>query len=325
MSTVVVLMSTYNGEKFIREQIDSILNQKSVQVELLIRDDGSSDSTQAILQEYVQQYKNVNFYQGENVGVGRSFMDLLKNAPQADYYAYADQDDFWLEDKLERAIRIMEDAYTKESELIYNKEACADTGSNIPILYASNQMLVNEKLEKLGMRFLNEPRHDLIQEIASNKLSGCTMVMNKELREIAIKKENLPDDYILYTRLHDTWTVIMACIFGIVLYDENTGILYRQHEKNVVGAKRKTVKQIINDKYIRLKSKKYKANRTILTQFILDKFISVLSNEVIEQLKVISNCKSINGAVSLFRNKNIRCIFNETGVLLFMKCLLGWI
>lgn len=315
MSTVAVLMSTYNGEKFIKEQIDSILNQKSVRVTLMIRDDGSSDATQTVCKEYTKKISNVNFYQGENVGVGRSFMDLLKNAPEADYYAFADQDDVWLVDKLERAVKKIESAYSKDGAL----------SSITPILYTSNQILVNENLEKLGMRFLDTPRHDLIQEVVTNKLSGCTMVMNKELRNIMIKNEYLPDNYILDTRLHDTWTVIIACIFGLVLYDEDSGILYRQHQGNVVGAKKKTFRQKINDKYTRFLSKKYKGNRTRLTKYILEKFSAELPQTSIEELKLILHCNSFIGAFSLLKNIKVRKVFCENTFLLFNKCLLGWI
>lgn len=105
--TVSVLMSTYNGAKYIREQIDSILNQKDVNVELLIRDDGSSDNTAEICKEYQKKNTNIRFYQGENIGVGKSFMELLKKAPEADYYSFSDQDDVWLEDKLSRAVKMI--------------------------------------------------------------------------------------------------------------------------------------------------------------------------------------------------------------------------
>ena len=76
MSNIAVLMSTYNGQKYIREQIDCILSQKDVDVQLFIRDDGSSDDTVSIVKEYTEKYPNVHFYQGENLGVGSSFMDL---------------------------------------------------------------------------------------------------------------------------------------------------------------------------------------------------------------------------------------------------------
>ena len=103
MSTIQVLMSAYNGEKYIGEQIDSILaqdcgNKGLADVKLLIRDDGSSDSTRDILEQYVVNYPSqVSWYHGDNKGVIKSFFDLLdKSVDEAAYYAFADQDDYWM-------------------------------------------------------------------------------------------------------------------------------------------------------------------------------------------------------------------------------------
>ena len=112
---VSVLMSTYNGEKYLHEQINSILGQQGVEIHLLIRDDGSSDGTVEICKEYAKKYNQITFYQGENLGVGKSFLDLLKHAPDADYYSFADQDDVWLEDKIIRAVTMIKKAEYKKN------------------------------------------------------------------------------------------------------------------------------------------------------------------------------------------------------------------
>ena len=102
-------MSTYNGEKYLREQIDSILNQDYPEISLLIRDDGSTDGTVDILKEYAQKYRDIDYYVGENLGVQNSFFDLMKRADKrAYYYAFADQDDVWLPGKIKRAIELLE-------------------------------------------------------------------------------------------------------------------------------------------------------------------------------------------------------------------------
>lgn len=101
---ILVLMSTFNGEKFIREQIESILAQENVNIKLLVRDDGSTDKTLDILNEYKNKGK-LNYYIGKNLGPQLSFMHLLQNAPYCEYYAFADQDDVWLKDKLSTAIK----------------------------------------------------------------------------------------------------------------------------------------------------------------------------------------------------------------------------
>ena len=159
-------MSTYNGEKYLREQIDSILKQTQVDAQLIVRDDGSSDGTVRILEEYSRNYPNVSFYQGTNVGVGKSFLELLKNAPQADYYSFADQDDVWLEDKLNHAVSIIRQIEQKDTTGLRGEEYVitglkreellySDHTSSVPVLYGSNQTLVR----RYG--FPLEPRFDL--------------------------------------------------------------------------------------------------------------------------------------------------------------------
>jgi rhamnosyltransferase len=125
---VCVLLSTYNGEAYLREQIDSILAQIDVSVELIIRDDGSKDSTVKIINEYKNQYVNVLILDSyKNLGPANSFMELLYASGDADYYAFAEQDDIWLPEKLSKAIGIIEHKNID--------------GSSSPVLYASNQIL----------------------------------------------------------------------------------------------------------------------------------------------------------------------------------------
>lgn len=93
---ITVLMSTYNGEKYLKEQLDSILNQEQVDLKLLIRDDGSTDGTVNILKEYENSHTNIKWYSGLNLGCGKSFFQLVLDAPKSDYYAFVDQDDVWV-------------------------------------------------------------------------------------------------------------------------------------------------------------------------------------------------------------------------------------
>ena len=104
MKKVCVLMSTYNGEKYLKEQIDSILKQKGVKVNLLVRDDGSTDNTLSLLEEYKKKGL-LDYCCGSNMKPARSFMELLSIAPDSDYYAFSDQDDYWEHDKLFNAVK----------------------------------------------------------------------------------------------------------------------------------------------------------------------------------------------------------------------------
>ena len=101
--SIIILMSTYNGEKYLKAQIESLLSQ-TIKVEILVRDDGSTDSTQQILDDYAQRGM-LKWYSGKNLGSGKSFFDLACKAPDADFYAFADQDDIWENKKVELAVQ----------------------------------------------------------------------------------------------------------------------------------------------------------------------------------------------------------------------------
>lgn len=128
MHTITVLMSSYNGEKYISEQIDSILHQENCNVNLIVRDDGSSDNTCEILEQYQKNNLLTWYSDGENLRPAHSFLRLLANAPDSDYYAFADQDDYWMTDKLDHAIKA-----------IGNR-------SDIPMIYYANSELVDSEL-----------------------------------------------------------------------------------------------------------------------------------------------------------------------------------
>ena len=105
---LIVLMSTYNGEKYLREQLNSLVTQKFKPDQIMIRDDGSNDSTMDIIKYYADSYKFIKYYQGENLGPAKSFMELINKAEDADYYALCDQDDVWFDDKLSTAVDTLE-------------------------------------------------------------------------------------------------------------------------------------------------------------------------------------------------------------------------
>ncbi|MBR4115330.1 MAG: glycosyltransferase, partial [Bacteroidales bacterium] len=106
LEKVCVVLASYNGQKYIREQLDSIAAQEGVEVSLLVRDDGSRDATQEILEQY-QNAGALRWYTGAHLNVAQGFLELLRNAPEADYYAFCDQDDVWLPDKLAAAVAML--------------------------------------------------------------------------------------------------------------------------------------------------------------------------------------------------------------------------
>ena len=228
MVTVAILMSTYNGEKYLSQQIDSILNQKEIDVHLFIRDDGSYDNTWKLLEEYKQKYEKINIISAKNVGVGNSFMNLLYSVPNMyDYYAFSDQDDIWEPNKIIEAIKML---------CIRDEK-----------LYASNQECIDKCGNSLGIRYSkNKDMHlSALSILNQNDLAGCTMVMKNDLFKQLTDIKNRPSASLLQNRIHDVWVAMVASIYGGILYDQRSFIKYRQHENNVVGANTRGIKKTI--------------------------------------------------------------------------------
>ena len=211
----IVLMSTYNGEKYLREQLDSLLNQDLRPTKILIRDDGSRDDTVNLLEDYASQYNFIDYFCGKNVGPAKSFFELINKVEGYDYYALCDQDDVWFEDKLSTAISMLE----KED-------------SNIPLLYAGRFILTDEKLNKLKsdiseLYSFNDFAHSLIYHTAP----GCTFVFNEAARKQIIKYDVNKE----YCVIHDAIIHKVVAMFGKMILDTKPHMYYRQHNNNVYG------------------------------------------------------------------------------------------
>lgn len=271
---VLVLLSTYNGIKYLREQIESILAQEQVEVSILIRDDGSTDNTKQLLNDYCSKYNNISLIaSSDNLRPGNSFMELIYYAGQDcfekyDYYALADQDDIWLKNKLFCAIKKIEDS--------------KDTAQ--PILYCSNQILYKNEKE-CGVRYIHAPRIDLPSVINSNKVSGCTFVMNKCLL-MKICSAPHPSRKLMLRRMHDVWIVLAAICSGELIYDNKSYILYRIHENNVVGIKRTSMIERMRIYCKNLSDKEYGNYRSWTASEIKHAFPEVKgkNREILEEL-----------------------------------------
>lgn len=305
--SVAVLMSTYNGEKYLREQIDSVLEQENVNINLIVRDDSSKDGTISILREYEKSGK-LKLLTGGNLGVGNSFMELLYQSPDADYYAFCDQDDIWLPNKMDVAIEKLEKLDTK-----------------VPGLYISNQILVNEEGKKMKARYQTEPKHGLENVIFSNYIAGCTMVMNQNLRNILIQHKHRPSKEFLELRIHDVWVMLVANLTGRIIYDKNSYILYRQHENNVVGAKSMTMRQKLHDKYKRMVTKKYKKARSKTAIELKRCFEGEISQEEQEILTLFQNANTIRGVFKFMNHPKLKKAILGNRVIFVMKSLTGWL
>ena len=224
---VYILLGTFNGEKYLHEQIVSIVGQTCPHWLLIIRDDGSQDQTVAIIERWLIKDKRILFLrdQAGNLGAGRNFARLLEYAFQqgADYFVFADQDDVWKEEKLQLQI-----------DNIQKAESSCDP--DVPILLHSDLQVVDENLTLIhssfmGFQNIRHEWHDPLKVlVVQNFVTGCTLIMNRRLAEIALP---IPNEALM----HDWWLALCAAAFGKIFYVSDALVCYRQHGSNKIGAK----------------------------------------------------------------------------------------
>lgn len=219
-----ILMSTFNGERYLGEQVRSILDQSFAEFRLIVRDDGSTDRSVSIIEEFCREDERVTLLSdGEgNLGLRRSFMRLLE-ASEGEYFMFADQDDVWLPEKIERsieAIKKLESSSTKTE----------------PLLVFSDLRVVTEQLETIDeslwhyQRLLPEISQDWKRLLAQNVVTGCTILANR-----AAARASLP--FALPEMMHDHWVAVNAARHGKIGYISEPTVLYRQHSGNAEGGR----------------------------------------------------------------------------------------
>ncbi|GAB4232855.1 MAG: glycosyltransferase family 2 protein [Deltaproteobacteria bacterium] len=209
---VNVLLSTFNGEKFLPELLDSLSRQTHRNWVLTVRDDGSSDGTIGILNAYRSSFPGMRVTGGANIGVVDSFFTLLREGdPGCDFFAFCDQDDVWNPGKLSDAVRDLADADPRK-----------------PAMYCSRVEYVKEDLTPFGASRI--PRKTGFgNALVENVSPGCTFVLTAAARKIVVS--SLPERAIM----HDWWCYLVVSCFGTVLYDPAPQVRYRQHGGNAVG------------------------------------------------------------------------------------------
>lgn len=215
MYSVAILMSTYNGELFLKEQINSLLLQTVNNLKIYIRDDGSNDSTKNILSAYCKEHPDkFKIYFGDNIGSSSSFLWLLQNI-EADIYFFCDQDDIW------------EDHKVHEHIIHYDRESTPKmVFSDMSVL--GNQETTFLKMQKLDPQFLvSKPLRLLCQ----NCIAGTSMSFNLAARNTILKHAKFPDGVI-----HDHWISVLILMNGEVEFIPASLVKYRLHENNQVGA-----------------------------------------------------------------------------------------
>lgn len=210
---VVVLVSTYNGADFLEKQIESILNQTYPNVDILIRDDGSKDETVDLIKSIQEKTNKVKLIIGENVGYIKSFFLLLQAAQGYDYYALCDQDDIWMKDKIEAALKMLEQE---------------ETGK--PLLYGNCSKMVDNQMMELGLTQQQRRCICFRNTIIQNILPGHSQVMNQALHQYFKRDLDYTKIYV-----HDSWITNVAAIHGKIIFDNCPHTYYRQHNNNQIG------------------------------------------------------------------------------------------
>lgn len=227
MRKVLILLSTYNGEKYLREQLDSLYGQKDVDIHILVRDDGSKDSTLTILNEYCARYNRMTIVADSNIGAAKSFYQLIGYANKVindfNYYAFSDQDDVWFPNKLATAVKTLDES-EGNMKLFCGSAISTDAQLNpIPTV----------KLRGADCLGAN---------IVSSRVLGCTMVFDRTLlfqisRILPFLNNGSLDNFKV--PLHDSWTSLVLFAFnGMMLSSSEPLMYYRQHGHNVVGTEK---------------------------------------------------------------------------------------
>jgi glycosyltransferase involved in cell wall biosynthesis len=212
MNNVAVLLSTFSGGKYISEYLDSLCLQSYADFTVFVRDDGSTDATLKLIESFFSRLDIVIIDSDARFGAAKSFMHLLRVVPDSySFFFFADQDDYWHQDKIKRAVDML--------------SLHVDT----PALYCSRLELVDAELNHLSYSFLPHV-FDLSNSLVECAATGCTIAMNSKAR--AVLNLGRPD----FIFMHDWWAYTVISAWGVIVYDQYPTIKYRQHGTNEIGA-----------------------------------------------------------------------------------------
>ena len=267
-----ILLASYNGEKYISEQLDSIINQTYKNWELIIRDDGSKDETVTILNKYEKKDERIKVLRDDkgNLGFLKNFEELLYNAKE-EFVLFSDQDDFWLKNKLEKFVEKIRNL----DEKVLSK----------PLLVHCNSLVCDEKLEIIKEKFIDSK---IAKKNNSNIyffeyiVQGSTSMVNKKMI-----RESLP--FLKSVTLHDRYFHLLSQFLGTRVFIDESLVKYRQHERNEIGANRSIIKNIMSKKYFYVEDRK-------LIEEIKEKYIKCLRkrdlNDIEKYLEVTDRNKN---------------------------------
>lgn len=305
MEKVDILLATYNGENYLKEQLDSILNQTYTDFRLLISDDMSTDKTYEILKEYEQKDKRITiFKQEKNTGVVSNFEFLLGQV-QSKYYAFSDQDDIWNKDKLEKSMLKLEN---ENADIVFTDLEVVD--NNKETIYKSYW-----ELKEFKDKILKYNSFSALY--LNNYVTGCTMLAKSETIEKCLPLPKT-SKYVL----HDYWIALIVSQSGKIVFLAEPTIKYRQHKNNKVGSKKKSDSMTFKDirqMFIEVKKEHFEVFIENEDKFE-DEDVKALNKQSLEYYKKLENIKFINFSnwklfFKLYKYENTKYIFENFLIL----------
>lgn len=283
MDKYVILLATYNGEKYVKEMLDSLERQTRDDFVCYIHDDGSTDGTLDIVKEWVKGKKKYKLLDFDSAGGAKNNFFAMLREVDASYYMFADQDDVWVENKVETLIDRME---TVEKDR-----------QNTSVAVYSDMYVVDDELNVISDSFIkfigrNIYRNKLSQLLIDNPAAGCTMIINRALRDRALEyndAEEIP--------MHDQWIMCVAAATGIVEPIDEPLIYYRQHASNVMGAEAESgkdkvirnAKDIITGEFARNKRRFHLKEVKLAKQLMYVSGISTDTRQFLMDLVLVNN------------------------------------
>lgn len=296
MKKVAVLLSSYNGEQYIEEQLTSIVNQSYENIEIYIRDDCSTDQTVQVIRKFLK-YKNVHFIQGEkNLGYPEGFYNLMGMDINADYFSFSDQDDVWEKDKIKNAVELM-----------------SGSSENVPVLYFAAYDICDDQLNYIStqpnINFKPEFCNSLFQCLAL----GYTIVLNKKAKIMSYERRSKE------TISKDVWIGMLCAGLGEVIFDSRSCAKYRRND-GAFSVSSTNFIEIQKNRFQKLfKNNGFASINSLMTEF-LDNFSDELPDEKRSELELFAKKKQRLRKV--FYSKRLRYNFSDE-IFLRLMFLIG--
>jgi glycosyltransferase involved in cell wall biosynthesis len=287
--TVAILLSTYNGEKYLPELLSSLISQHYSNYEIHVRDDGSTDSTKEILKSFQALHQRIHVVHGENIGCVSSFLTLLRSV-EASILMFCDQDDVWLPSKVSTAVHFL-----------------VEIGISHPILFHSDLVVADQFLNTIAPSFMQHQgitfpaAHSLEVLVVQNCVVGCTAAITSSLAGI-VRTTPVDESDIA---MHDWWLALIAKTQGQLVFSSKAEILYRQHATNISGAKTQTLWRRIRlqlSKEGLLRVNTYRMRVATQASTFLSAFQLVIDSQAVTVLKHASKLHPKNGLLPVLNS-----------------------